>query len=484
MPSIQVGQSSSAATPILDLLVEVGDPPTSVDVAVLQFQVYSLATGTPVQTFPTSGWQSVDPTTAYDPVLHPTGVRLGPGHYFAPWSVPVTEPLGNHTIVWRWQFVLSGPFDTNTLSFYVAGSALVGPDPSLYCSIADIRAEGFTDLSLYPDSRIASLIPLWSRFVDKVTGRWFWPKPFAMANPPVLPQTAITSPTSGQTLPQSTIYVDSTGSFSETGTFTVASTTGLQTITYQGTNGASFIGCSGGTGVVADDAVVTSAITYPTPNLLPGLDYPTPTQSTLLPGDQPMMIDGQGRRDLITCQLQIPICRIDAIALENQAFLHSQLTWIPLSTTRVYNRHLRGMNSLPDDRDNPQVGFTVVGRIVETIASGLYPAPRIFPVSRLGVFLFGVFGYTDPDPTGVIPEGVTPLDIRRVTKLLVIRDLIPEFNRARKIPFQSMHRIVGDQEGSTNVRLQDAWLKGGVTGDPEIDRTLAIYKRPPVLGCA
>lgn len=410
MPSLTQGSSSSVATPVLDVWTAVGSPRTLIDIAVLQFRVFDISSDSkkvhPVQVYPlSSDWQDVDPTAA-----SPTGVRLGVGHYFAPYTVSLSEPIGDHRIEWQYRQTVSSPWESFKEEFYVAANAGPGgPRPDLYCTVEDIRAEGFTNPTSYPDSRIMALIELASRYVDKCTGRWFYPKEFLLANPPE--------------------------------------------------------------GWV------------PTVNLVPGTDYPTPDQGTLDPDDRPFMIDGTDSRRLITCDLEVPICRVDFIALENQDFLDSQLLWIQLSDVRVYNRHLRGMTR-PDDRENPQIAFTSAGKIYEMRASSILPAPRMFPDGRMNIYLFGVFGYTDPDPTGVSAVGVTPLLIRQVTKLLVIRDLLPEASRAMKMKFRNMYRIIGDHEGNTSVQLQQLWLKGGYTGDPDIDGILVGYRRPAQFGAA
>jgi hypothetical protein len=409
MPSLTQGSSSSAATPVLDLWTAVGNPRQPIDVAVLQFRVFDTSTDSkkvnPVQVYPSSGWQDVDPTLA-----SPGGVRLATGHYFAPWTVPLDESLGDHRIDWQFRQTTNAPWESFSEDFYVAANPDPNAvDPSLYCSVEDIRAEGFTNPTNYPDSRIISLIELASRFVETFTGRWFYPKEFNLASPPV-----------GFPLPVA---------------------------------------------------------------LLPGNAYPVPTQTKLNTGDNPLMISGKRSRDLVDCELQVPICRLDALGLENQAFLSSQITWIELSAVRVFNRHLRGM-TYPDDRENPHIGFTVAGRIVELTAAGMFPGPRLYPLGRMNVFLFGAFGYTDQDPTGRKPEGITPKLIRHLTKLLVIRDILPESQRSKKIPFREMHRIIQDREGSTSVGLQQAWVKGGITMDPDIDRLLIRFRRPASIAVA
>lgn len=50
-----------------------------------------------------------------------------------------------------------------------------------YCDVSDVRDEGFTDPP-FTDVRINILIVLASRYVDRVTGRWFTPRIFDDTN--------------------------------------------------------------------------------------------------------------------------------------------------------------------------------------------------------------------------------------------------------------------------------------------------------------
>lgn len=348
--------------------------------------------------------------------------------------MPVTEDLGAQITGSNATFQTS-PRVTGTLTVYLNAVPVVGvvevdsthiilPAPPIvgaslsavydplaiagnYCTIADIRNEGFPS-SVVSDARLNQLIPLASRYVDKMTGRWFEPRTFALATPPV--------------------------------------------------------------GWVAQK------------NNLAG-PYVVPTQLGILAADKPFRVNGNGVREL---HLEVPIIRLDFLGIENQAFTYASLTWIELSSVRVYNRHIQeGLTAgADDDRENPRIGYTVTGRIVETIASGLYPAPRIFPRGRLNIALFGVFGYTDPDPTGQNPLGITPYLISVATRRLVQRDLIMDSNICEKLNMQNLWRVTSDSEGGTSVSLSDLWLKGKFTGNSEIDSILVAFQRPAKIGIA
>ena len=70
--------------------------------------------------------------------------------------------------------------------------------------------------------------------------------------------TTVALGSNGATLPQSTIFVASTAGYPTTGgTISVTSDVGPQVVTYTGTTGTSFIGCSGGTGVLTTGNAVS-----------------------------------------------------------------------------------------------------------------------------------------------------------------------------------------------------------------------------------
>jgi len=69
--------------------------------------------------------------------------------------------------------------------------------------------------------------------------------------------TGVSQASATQSLPQSTINVASTAGFPSTGTIYVVTSTGIQTVTYGGTNGTQFLSCTGGTGIMAANAGVS-----------------------------------------------------------------------------------------------------------------------------------------------------------------------------------------------------------------------------------
>lgn len=369
MPSIVIGGSSSPANPVLDIFTAIGNPPVKVNVYAMKFRIFDISTAakkvSPVQVFPiTPGdYQVVDVNTNA-----PTGDRLGVGHYVARYDVSPSEPTGDHRIEWVFQLNQLSPEETLVEEFYVAPSAL--PTEELYCGIAEIRAEGFTE-AMISDERILMLAKLATRYIDKMTRRWFNARVFDENNP--------------------------------------------------------------------------------------------------------MRLDGKDSRSI---HLDIPIIRLDKLEIESQGIVLGDTYLVEPEAYVVYNRHISGMLR-PDDRENPKLAF--VNSRLDVVSAGLFPYPRIFPRGRQNVLLQGVFGYTDPNGTEF---GEIPALIRQAACRLVIRDIDLEKDGCKKTVRKNRYRIIGDKEGSTNVKLQDLWLKGAFTGDSEIDNIIMSYKAPPDIGVA
>lgn len=371
MASLQRGESSSAANPILDLETTIGDPAVATDVETLEFRILDISTpalkGSPLQVYPSGSpgtFQSVDPSQA-----DPDGVRLSVGHYFAPYEVPTNANIGDHRIEWQFKLNALAPYELVSEEFFVYESTL--PSENLYCGVAEIRAEGFTE-SVVSDERILILSHLATRYIDKVTQRWFGARTF-------------------------------------------------------------------------DE-------------------------------NSPFILDGNDSHSL---HLQIPIIRLDKLSIETQGLYNPDLIEIDSNDYRVYNRHMNGMER-PDDRENPKIEF-LRRRINQTVTSGLYPAPRIFPRGSQNIYLEGVFGYTDRDGS---PFGQIPKLIQLAARRLVIRDLYLDSDLCNQMNIKNKFRIISDKEGSTTVKLQDLWLKGGFTGDSEIDNILTMYRAPMRIGIA
>jgi len=186
----------------------------------------------------------------------------------------------------------------------------------------------------------------------------------------------------------------------------------------------------------------------------------------------PMVLDGRGGYIL---NLQIPIIRIDKVEIDYNTTFNPNFDVVDLSALRIYNRHLAGLEE-PDDRENPMLAFQRVDKRYRVLSACL--GEWGFPHGHQNVRLEGVFGYTDPDGS---PFGSTPVLIKKVTCLLVIRELRLESDSCEKLSDLNRFRIIADKQGKMMVRLQELWLKGGFTGDPRIDQILTAYMRPGAL---
>ena len=171
MAGLARGQTSGCANPALDIYTSVAGQ--LVDVEALEFEIFDVSTpakrDAPVQVFPGVGRAIVD--VAQD---CPAGSRLGLGHYVAGWTVPDDEPLGAHEIRWFFRLAPEAPEQTFVEEFEVA-PVVAGGVAHGYCEVADLRAEGVTQVQA-TDDRLAFLIDEASRTIDRLTGWFFAPR--------------------------------------------------------------------------------------------------------------------------------------------------------------------------------------------------------------------------------------------------------------------------------------------------------------------
>jgi hypothetical protein len=90
------------------------------------------------------------------------------------------------------------------------------------------------------------------------------------------------------------------------------------------------------------------------------------------------------------------------------------------------------------------------------------------------------WGFTEPDGTA---EGRTPLEIRRVCILLVLRGIDPLAGAASS-DARNRWRLVEERTRDQSYRMAELRVGNPLTGDPEIDAILARYRRPVGLGAA
>lgn len=172
MASLARLQSSSCANPVLDIYMQVSGVLTNV--FELQFQIYDKTSGVGVQVYPaTLG----DRTTVVIGTDCPTGDRLSTGRYVARWTAPSNQNIGAHYIKWYFRLNSGSPEQTFIEEFEVLADVSPSIDPNAnYCLVQDLRDEGYTNTTTYPDVWIQQRIGLSSRFIEAATRRFFYPK--------------------------------------------------------------------------------------------------------------------------------------------------------------------------------------------------------------------------------------------------------------------------------------------------------------------
>jgi hypothetical protein len=177
VPAIARGHSSDGTNPVLELFTPVRG--VLADAAEVAFQIFDVSDdgkrASPVQVFPFVSDTRAPVSSAE---IWPRGNKLGPGHVVARWSAPMDEALGAHELRW---FVRSTPGATEqvvTVNFDVL-AADAGSHRSGYALVSDLRAEGVS-VTEATDARLARLIRLASQYVDRMTGRFFEPRPMTL----------------------------------------------------------------------------------------------------------------------------------------------------------------------------------------------------------------------------------------------------------------------------------------------------------------
>jgi hypothetical protein len=190
-------------------------------------------------------------------------------------------------------------------------------------------------------------------------------------------------------------------------------------------------------------------------------------------------IRGTGSRAII---LGDPIVGIESVAITSTAYENADLT-IDADLFRVQNRHLRGVRQ-PDDRESPRIEF-VHGEDLIGIG-GFRPSVGFlrslqFPGGTQNITVTGLFGYTDADGS---PWGCTPRQIVHLAKLFVFREMgtvFDDLGTEMKNKWRITQERTRDQ--TVIVAAPPVWtMRGSITGDPEIDRLLVEFGRPPAFG--
>lgn len=170
MSALARGQASSCSNPVLDLFTQVNG--ILVDVSVLEFQIFDVSDPgkqlAPVQVYPASvGARAFVDVSA----LCPAGDKLSTGHFVARWTPPVDEAVGTHEVRWFFRLTPASPEQTFREEFEVLVE-VSGFSNTGYAFVSDLRAEGVAAADA-SDARLQQLIALASRYIERVTGRFF-----------------------------------------------------------------------------------------------------------------------------------------------------------------------------------------------------------------------------------------------------------------------------------------------------------------------
>lgn len=197
-------------------------------------------------------------------------------------------------------------------------------------------------------------------------------------------------------------------------------------------------------------------------------------------------VDGSGRTMLLMPE---PVIAVEAVTTDSDdpmSLLEGGL--VDLTAVKVYNRHLSGMVA-PDDRDAPMLEYTTLfPGLISTAYSG-WTDPSLpvatWPIGQQNVRVVGLFGYTDPDPGCTTSAGETPELIRRVSQMLVVRDLARLTDPEARAAAQSIGRLLSERTREQSYQLAPGKAGlGWATGDAELDDLLTLFVRPMRIAVA
>jgi len=173
MPALARGQPSDCSNPVLDLFTQVNG--LLIDVAVLEFQVFDVSDPgkqlAPVQVHPAAAGARAPVNVT---VLCPAGDKLSTGHFVARWAAPIDEAIGTHEVRWFFRLTPGSPEQTFREEFEVLVE-VAGFSSTGYAFVSDLRDEGVTPADA-SDARLQQLISRASRYVERITGRFFEPR--------------------------------------------------------------------------------------------------------------------------------------------------------------------------------------------------------------------------------------------------------------------------------------------------------------------
>lgn len=115
MANILRGESLGCSNPKLDLYVSEGPGGPLRDVEILEFAVFDMTDPSPIQVYPATGRQALDPLTDC-----PAGHRISVGRYVAEWDVPASAAIATHRIQWWFRLTSLTPETSSCEDFEVS----------------------------------------------------------------------------------------------------------------------------------------------------------------------------------------------------------------------------------------------------------------------------------------------------------------------------------------------------------------------------
>lgn len=133
------------------------------DPSELSFAIYTVASGARTKIFP------VAPATTQEVDLATN--KIGTGHFYASFTMPSEATAGAGELHW-WYTVNEVEREIVVPIEITASQFIFRPG---YCLLSDVRSEGISS-TVASDARVLSTIDLASRYIERVTDRWFEPR--------------------------------------------------------------------------------------------------------------------------------------------------------------------------------------------------------------------------------------------------------------------------------------------------------------------
>lgn len=233
----------------------------------------------------------------------------------------------------------------------------------------------------------------------------------------------------------------------------------------------------------------TSTVTYPDHVLhaklvLASRMFEAYTARFFEPRYKALKLDGRNKRDLL---LDEPIIGIESVTMLSGSVFATN-SEIDLESLRVYNRHLTQGLLDPDDREAPRISFHTISDYEHERHPELSIDCRRFPKGTQNILVRGVFGYTEPDGS---TTGQTPLLVQRAVQLLAARELPTLADIDGRDQARNHWNVVSERTRDQQITrfsgvdaASRAAMIGAITGDPEIDRIIVLFKRGVQIGAA